>query len=446
MIQPRLLGNWLQQRRDACKLSVKPTPWSASTAWHLQQGRLRHMTGGFFSVTGVRVVTDIAALDGLVRTIIDQPEVGILGFMVRRAGNGTEWLVQAKAEPGNVREVQLAPCVQATRSNYTRLHGGAPTPYLDFFTGGESGATIVADSLQSEQGNRFLAKYNRNMTVLIDGQGPDPCSSDWCWATAADLRAKLASDFAVNTDARSVLLCSDWHLLADGVPYSRWRGTMGWGATLHASFVAEGGLAEIDVMQWLAAQRAAHGITLEMISLESEPSWSFTDDSIDSRQYGRTLVRLYDIHVNSREVDRWDQPLMVGHGEENVVQLCQCRHGILGFLLRASLEIGFRERVQLGPTWQSDDLTGGNGVADRIVAAVRHGQQRCSTLQSDEGGRFYRSISRYRIVELDESVDLGVEPYGYLWLNLGQIYRLLPIQGIFTNEARSALSMLLADL
>jgi dTDP-4-dehydro-6-deoxy-alpha-D-glucopyranose 2,3-dehydratase len=440
------LGDWLQQRRDACELVVKPIPWQASKAWRFEQGRLQHMTGGFFSVIGIRATANIRALDGLVRPIIDQPEVGILGFMVRRAGAANEWLIQAKAEPGNVGEVQLAPSVQATRSNYTRLHGGAATHYLEFFTGSEAGATIVADSLQSEQGNRFLAKYNRNMTVLVDDRSPDPCSADWRWAPAADVRAMLVRDFGVNTDARSVLVCSDWRLLADGEAFARWHGKAGWGAALLASF--EAGLRQTDaeVLQWLAVRRDTTRVGLETVALESMPGWRLTDESINCLQDGRPLIRIHDIQVNSREVEHWDQPFVLSHREETVVQLCQRRDGVLGFLLRASVEVGFSERVQLGPTWQSDDVTAGNGVADRIEAAFRYAQQRCSTLQSDEGGRFYRSVCHYRILELDGTAELDVDAHGYLWLSLGQIYRLVRSQGVFTNEARSVLSMLLAEL
>jgi oxidase EvaA len=36
-------------------------------------------------------------------------------------------------EPGNINKVQLSPTVQATESNYTRVHGGKAIKYLNFF-------------------------------------------------------------------------------------------------------------------------------------------------------------------------------------------------------------------------------------------------------------------------------------------------------------------------
>lgn len=437
---------WLEERRRACRLEVQAIRWCDSDSWRFRHGRLAHVTGGFFAVVGVRSVANIPGLDGLMRPIIDQPEIGILGFVVRAGPAGSEWLVQAKAEPGNVAEVQLAPSVQATRSNFTRLHGGAPTPYLEIFTLPEHGGRLIADSLQSEQGNRFLAKYNRNMTVLANGNGPAAGSDDWRWTAAADLRAMLAVDFAVNTDARSVLFCSDWALLADGVPFGRWQGGNGWGASLLESFAAHPAHNDMQVLDWLERRRELVMLEVRTIPLESMPDWVITADGIAGRADGVPLVQAYAVEANSREVDHWDQPFLMSRREESVVQICQRRAGVLRFLLRASAELGFRERVQIGPAWQSDDQATDPGVSSQVEAAIGRGQERHSTLQSDEGGRFFRSICRYRIVELPGEEAFEMAATHYLWASLGQIYRLARIKGVFSNEARSALSMLLADL
>lgn len=440
------LRDWLDARRRACRLEVRAIRWCDSDSWRFRDGRLAHVTGGFFAVVGVRSMANIPGLDGLMRPIIDQPEIGILGFVVRAGPAGTEWLVQAKAEPGNVAEVQLAPSVQATRSNFMRLHGGAPTPYLEFFTSPESGVRRVADSLQSEHGNRFLGKYNRNMTVMADGKGPEACSDDWHWAAATDLRAMLEIDFAVNTDARSVLFCSDWSLLADGPPFLRWRDRTGWGAGLLESFAADPVQNDASILGWLERQREAVVLEVGTVPLESLPDWEFAPDGIASRADGVLLVQAFAVQANSREVDHWDQPFLMSRCEESVVQICQRRAGVLRFLLRASAELGFRERVQIGPTWQSDDQAADPGVIRQVEAAIGRGQERHSTLQSDEGGRFFRSICRYRIVELPGEEAFEVAASHYMWASLGQIYRLARIKGIFSNEARSALSMLLAQL
>lgn len=440
------LAEWLAGRRAACRLSLRPIPWGESTSWRFRCGRLEHVSGGFFSVVGIRTTAGASVFHDICQPIIDQPEVGILGFIVRPTAAGWEWLVQAKAEPGNVGEVQLAPSVQATLSNYTRVHGGAATPYIDRFIAPGRSDTVVRDSLQSEHGNRFLGKYNSNVTVLSGDGGPTPCSADWRWVAAAELRAMLAMDFAVNTDARSVLFCSDWKLLAEGAPFARWRGGCDWRAGLPGSFEAAAEDDETDVLEWLDGERRRIVLDVQTVELESLPSWEITGDGIVRRADGRSRIGAYAVEANSREVGFWDQPFYLGDREEEVVQLCQQRDGVLRFLMRASIEAGFRERVQVGPSWQSDDLASGEPPALVIAELIRRGQERMATMQSDEGGRFFRSVCRYRIVELPPDCEFPGLTQSHVWLTLGQIWRLSNIQGVFTNEARSAFSMLLADV
>ena len=54
--------------------------------------------------------------------IIIQNEKGILGILKDSVKN--KYLLQAKVEPGNKNRLQLSPTVQATKSNYQRVHGG----------------------------------------------------------------------------------------------------------------------------------------------------------------------------------------------------------------------------------------------------------------------------------------------------------------------------------
>jgi hypothetical protein len=63
-------------------------------------------------------------------------------------------------------------------------------------------------------------------------------------------------------------------------------------------------------------------------------------------------------------------------------------------------------------------------------------------VQSDEGGRFLESVVEYRIMEEDPEGPF-VAHHG-AWLNLAEIEALARLPGTFTNEARSAISLLLS--
>ena len=92
--------------------------------------------------------------------IIVQNELGILGIIKDKKRE--RYLLQAKVEPGNKNKLQLSPTVQATKSNYTRIHGGKKIPFLSFFINKKK--DFIS---QSEQGYRYLFKFNYNSLIEI---------------------------------------------------------------------------------------------------------------------------------------------------------------------------------------------------------------------------------------------------------------------------------------
>ncbi len=122
------------------------------------------------------------------------------------------------------------------------------------------------------------------------------------------------------------------------------------------------------------------------------------------------------------------------------MQICQRRREVLRFLLRGSVEVGFVDKVQLGTTY----LGPAAGVSRR-PPGTENATVHATTRQSDEGGRFDRCVTEYRIVEVAER-DLVEEDDLACWVSLGQIYEMLKVPGLVTNEARSALALLLTYL
>jgi oxidase EvaA len=114
---------------------------------------------------------------------------------------------------------QVAPSVQATQSNYRRVHGGLPTPLIDWFLTPTPDAVTLVDVPQSEQGPLLPRQ--------VQPQCGD-CRRRWVHPrrirrtgrgfSAGQVIQALAVDFTVNTDARSVLSCADWRMFQ-----RRWR-------------------------------------------------------------------------------------------------------------------------------------------------------------------------------------------------------------------------------
>ncbi|MFD0982837.1 NDP-hexose 2,3-dehydratase family protein, partial [Tropicimonas aquimaris] len=209
------IRNWLGEVRANSHLLLDRVALRECSRWLYRDGELHHATGRFFSIVGLAVNNVGMARHGRQLAMIDQPEVGWLGFIIRRTSHGIDWLLQAKTEPGNIDATQLAPSLQATRSNYTCVHGGLPTRFLDLFRGATA---FVSDGPHSEQGTRFLWKFNRNSVLILpEGDTPDVSGLEhWNWCSSGSIRDLLAEDYSVNTDARSVIATAPWALLAEG--------------------------------------------------------------------------------------------------------------------------------------------------------------------------------------------------------------------------------------
>ena len=161
---------WLKDRNADVKVEIKPAPLEELSGWTFTpEGWLAHSSGRFFSIRGIRVDTDYGPVQTWEQPIIYQPEIGYLGIIVKEFDGVLHFLMQAKVEPGNVNNVQLSPTIQATKSNYSRVHKGKTPAYLEYFINAKP-EQIILDQLQSEQGARFLRKRNRNIIIRIEDE------------------------------------------------------------------------------------------------------------------------------------------------------------------------------------------------------------------------------------------------------------------------------------
>lgn len=175
--------------------------------WNIDLNTIYHSSRRYFSIVCIKY-------NGIERIMIDQPEIGLLGFIVTSNDKNRQWLIQNKPEPGNVNYYQYAPTVQATKSNYERVHGGKSIPFLEYF---QNEAKLIVNIEGSEQGDRFLNKYNQNCKYLISPSFNLKIDKSFLWITTEHLKQKLGANYTVNTDARSVISSGTWNLLTEDV-------------------------------------------------------------------------------------------------------------------------------------------------------------------------------------------------------------------------------------
>ena len=441
------IAQWLSERRIRSGLAVQQVPLRECDNWSFVDGAWRHRTGRFFSIVGIRCHGGPRHLSGLTLPMIDQPEIGILGFVVRRGAMGWQWLLQAKTEPGNVLGTQIGPSVQATRSNYLQVHGGQPTAMIELFTDPSAPRRSVTDVEQSEQGDRFLGKYNRNAVVEVEPGFHAPSQGAWRWFDACAVRHALTEDFAFNTDARSVLCCTDWSLLCppgESLPFGRWRSKEGFGKQLSVSNEVPLPASGRDhALALLDATRQASALRIERVALHALDGWDCNAWAIECQRPGvDPVARAFRVHSADREVQDWCQPLLTNRSEGRAVLACTQQGGALRFFIPPRVEPGFRESAQFGPSL----LTGlGHANANALGEAIDHpgAVVHLSVRQSDEGGRFKDSAARYQIIEIAPDAAAALEHAG-AWVSLSALRHMASVRGLLSNELRSCISLLLS--
>ncbi|TKK87214.1 NDP-hexose 2,3-dehydratase [Herbidospora galbida] len=420
---------WWAERGRANRFVVTQVPFGELGEWsfHPETGNLGHASGRFFTVEGLQVRD--AGVPVWSQPIINQPEIGILGIVVKEFDGVLHCLMQAKMEPGNVNTLQLSPTVQATRSNYTQVHKGATTRYLEHFTGPRRGQVVV-DVLQSEQGAWFWRKRNRNMVVLVTDD--IPVHEDFRWVSLSALRALMKVDNLVNMDARTVLSCMPFELpeeddgaLARSYQYQQ--------RSLHTSG---------EILSWFTEAKTRCDWTATLIPLSRVDRWTRDDHEIADDE-GRHF-RIIGVHVEAgtREVKRWRQPLLAPRGQGQAWFVARPIEGVLHFLVRARPEFGLMDLVEMAPTIH---LLPGEDLADvrepflKELATSGSGRVRYDAVLSEEGGRFHHAMTRYRIVEVDGSFPAEV-PEDFCWMTVRQLTDLLRHGHYLNIETRSLLA------
>lgn len=443
--QPGTFASWFAGARERSGLRVERVALDRLRDWDRdpRSGALRHRSGGFFAVDGLDVRSASGPVPHWQQPIIHQPEIGVLGLLAKEFDGVLHFLMQAKVEPGNRNHLQLSPSVQATRSNFLRLHRGRAVPYLAYFRE-RTRHHVIADVLQSEQGSWFFRKRNRNIVVEVSEDVT--VGEDFRWMTLGEIHRLLASEDIVNMDARTALSCLP--LAGDGVD-----GVLGTGGGFREALVRScaGGAGAAhpleEILSWITEHRAQGDLTTRPAPLGELRGWRGSADRI-SHESGRFFSVIgVTVSAGTREVGGWSQPMVEPHGTGVIAVLVKEIGGVLHALMRAGTQPGYVDGVELSPTVQ---CVPGNyevlpGAArprflDDVLSAPPE-RIRFSCLLSEEGGRFHHALNRYLVVEADGPAE-ALEDAEHRWLTLHQLGALLRHSHYLNVQARSLVACL----
>ncbi|MEU8250463.1 NDP-hexose 2,3-dehydratase family protein [Nonomuraea sp. NPDC048916] len=437
--------DWWEERARLDQMTVSRIALNDLAGWRTDAvtGDLRHQSGRFFTVEGLDIQERGERDVHWTQPVIRQPEIGTLGILVKEIDGILHCLMQAKNEPGNVNGLQLSPTVQATRSNYGRVHGGKAVPYIEWFQRARP-YRVISDVLQSELGGWCYRKSNRNMVVEVEGD-IEPLDG-FRWLTVGQIQRLLTVPDLVNMDARTVLACLPYTGL--GVT-RRYAAVSAFSAALARSLdEANAGLHTMDEMlHWITEARSRHDVATRGIPLNDVSGWKREHDVLAHESGAFFTVMGVAVWTGNREVSHWTQPMIEPVGLGLSAFLVREFAGVLHVLVRAQPEPGTLTVVELGPTVQCapGDLAAVPTLSrPHFLDAVQDAAQdriRFDTIHSEEGGRFHHARTRYMIVETDD-LDQPELPPGYLWLTLSQLGHLLRHSHYLNVQARSLFASL----
>ena len=201
--------NWFNKKREESDMTVQEIGINDLDKWDVSSttGNISHESKGFFEIIGVKVSNTFdreVGKKGWTQPMIANNPGGILGLLMKKFNGIPHYLVQAKAEPGNIGKLQLSPTLQATTSNLLKAHGGTKPLFAEYFDE-EENPNIVYAKWQSEDGGRFHLKSNYNMIVEVNEDEELTIPDYFIWVTLFQIKQLLKIENFVGPHIRGII-------------------------------------------------------------------------------------------------------------------------------------------------------------------------------------------------------------------------------------------------
>ena len=199
---------WVKERQKKIKTVSKIINLNQCSDWHFDKNKnLYHKSKQFFKVKGVQTSGAIGReVRSWTQPILTQKHGGVLAFISRQTKKfGTQFLIDAKIEPGDDSVIKISPTFQATQSNMNRAHGGKRPKFYDIVIKNK-GAELIYYTIHNEEGARFWKKSNWNVIVKLK----DPFDkriegANYKWVSLKQIKKLAMKNRLVNPFVKTIL-------------------------------------------------------------------------------------------------------------------------------------------------------------------------------------------------------------------------------------------------
>jgi oxidase EvaA len=197
-----------------------------------------------------------------------------------------------------------------------------------------------------------------------------------------------------------------------------------------------------EILNWLTALKCKYELELNYISLFDIEDWVISDEVIKNIDNRFFEVIAAQVSISNREVKNWSQPLVRPLQQGIIAFILKDINGVTHFLVQAKLECGNFDILEFAPTVQCITDSYKNESDVPFLAYILNATSDMvifDTLQSEEGGRFYKEQNRNVIIKADDSFSVEV-PENYCWMTLNQLNTFLKFNNYLNIQARSIIS------
>lgn len=402
------LHEYLSQKKHNSTALTEFIGLSELDKWSFDKnGNFSHESGRFFKVTGI-CYEDISS------GILLQSDIGTLGVIYTFIDGVLHFLIQFQEEPGSIGPFQLFSTIQATKSNYSRVHGGNLPPYWNQFKNLPT-ENILHEGILSEQGSRYYQKYNRNVVIYSEKVLEE--LENFKWMTLGQLYSFHNIENSIASCLRSVL-----SLLKP----------------LSNSEQKKQKVKKLNLK--LNTNKDEYKIE-SRIQDNVKDFYKPTDDCIEiNTMLDKFLIKAVKVDIKGREVKSWSQPIVVENKNFNYYLFRIFHKKQIYYLWKVTKEPGYSFGFMYGPSVLDTSYLKNQNDFDNIVKNLENfGKVTLNKtfVMSEEGGRFWRSTATHHIYDVNvEKLDLISKDY--LLFDDFETQHLLEA-GFLSIEARSLL-------
>ena len=391
--------NWIKKQKIKQKIKVKISKISELNKWKYDKYKLFHISKKFFKIVGINIKTNFFK-KGWDQPIIKQNEIGILGIVKNIQKN--KYLLQAKLEPGNINKLQLSPTLQATKSNYSVVHGGKKVLFLNFFLGKQK-----YKSIQSEQAFRYYNKHNAN--IILNTNRKIIYSNQFRWFKKDEIFWLLKKKNLINMDTLSVFSCFIKKRNIDQ-PINNSQ----------------------DIKRWISNNDKKYYLTTKIKAISALKDWKITNEKIFHKNNNFFSIIGLNIISNTREVKKWSQPIIKGKKMSLAGFIMKDFNNTCHYLCRYILKPGSNKST-ISCTVNTSDINNYrklntlSNFQKKIIKNFFLNEKTkfiYNNILSEEGGRFYHSQINYKATYLSKKKKLKT-PNSYIWISQNQMIELI---------------------